>query len=1589
MNNEPLLNGEPKPSCWSTRLKIGLALTVVVLVIAGVSIGLVLGPSHTNVPIDPLGLLVVEQGQSRLGLYDLDGNEITAVGLASTPHEIRIHPKRRLAFVAEFGIQDYDENIGTPGHSIAVVDLDRFLVRSRLYTGTHAAPHGLALRPPLFNTLYCNVESPSSSPAILVFDISSPSPVRSFNMTEFSTFPTVPRTHNLVFDSFGDYLYVQSSGNVLRMNPDTGKILATYSDSHIQGLAFSQDHTSLIVSTNTITFLDPQTFQVQRVFGDLNVQQLLYSIQTPDGKYLLCPAVWDSLLLILDVDSGRVLFRVVVGMDPVSVVASPDSTMAFVSAGRGSFVTRVNIKTGEASRLVDHPSMEPNSLALIKYPSVPARQTLRIGAVLALSGADSASARGLQLGYDFWCESVNREGGLLIGNQAYFVEMIYLDSGDNSFSITHLVNSLVTEKGAKIIFGPYGTDANVIVAKEVAALKVPMITPAGAGAAVFTAGAGYVFGLLPPAGGYLKPVIDKILEIHPTPKNFVMLSISDQGALADAADSVQYAISRGLKNRGASVVLPSSDFQYVNGVIQYSQAAILDDIILAIQTMDPLPDVVMVASHLPDATALASSVYERQLVLDAFALSVGPSLGQFVSTLGAKSRGIMGASPWIANASFVGTDRWGTPSQFAMQFQGRFNLAADYLSAGAAACGVVIENALRETNSLEVDAMKSALATLNIVTSYGNISFSKSGQNQGKTISPIQLVMDPTGKITTQDLNIAAPIAPVGAREPFAFTNQSLLGQYWFVKQNGDPALDVFGTMNFDGLGNFNGTMVMNNGTAYTSMWYGGLYSVFGDGTGRFFWSRATGEQLSSHIIVENHDRLLFTRLISHFDALDQGSRLQSRWIMKADDKATFNSTSMLGTYSIVAFNGEDNTQVYGLVSFDGKGRMWSKIFYNEAGNVTESLVSGEYTITPQGFAVLTTTFIDQGEDPLNGQMVVLESQGSEITQAYLSLSNLLGVVLTKRDSSLISRSVDIVIFGGGVGGLYTGWRIMNSHLRNQNVHLYEATDRLGGRLLSAPLNPNCPEALSELGGMRFRDGDSPTDKQDVLVKKVIAQLGIETTPFYMNAQSELADESDNPVWLRGFKTTRGALEQEIGQGRLPANLPYKFDENELKDCVLKPYTESSTTFSFNKTILKTGLSNVSCFDNSWLLYQNLTLGGVNLPAYQVSNDYADRSAGLSEEAMDFMSDFSGYDMRDTIGVAPITAAEWATEAGPELQVKKFRRPRLGMEEIPRRLGAEFARLAGSDHIHLNRQLVSIDRAGPNDPGKYCMKIRVTVTSACSKATTLTETIEVVCANRVFLDLPQAALQAVNFGSLDNSVWDSAVNSVIGTKPMKLYVSFPYAFWNNTYPTFKAGRFVTSNPMNQVFSWYPGTASNRGATCGTSTSQILQIYTAKATSWSALLDQATPNCPADTPVDKCNITCFPTSTFFKGTPVPLTLVQALMAQLSVLFGVPQSQIPEPEYIHFRLYEPNNLVTNTYGWHFWKAGAKFWETFKYMLEPFPNIHVVSSTYAFEEGWVEGALIVSEYALEEKVKVARPSWLSGTEYCNLHPYFNHTL
>jgi DNA-binding beta-propeller fold protein YncE len=314
-------------------------------------------------------LLVVQEGRGKVVVLSAnDPTQRTEIVVGDKPHEIEVTPDGLTAFVSNFGLLEANYKVGTPGTTLSVIDIDHRRERARYHLPEgYTAPHGLKLRPPRHRELFTNTEI--GKEAMVVFDAASGDIAR--------TFPLPPGVHNFLFNADGSVLFAFTpKGEVLSLDAESGKLLGRATTGSPRGLAWTSDSHDLIVSgRNEILFLHPATLSIERRIADLGVGQVFYPQATPDGRFILAPAVLDGVVLVIDVKTGEVSHRIPTG-SPLLFILSRDGRHAWISnvlvpaamlgpngVGREGGVTRLDLTTFSVTPIPGTP--DANGLAVV------------------------------------------------------------------------------------------------------------------------------------------------------------------------------------------------------------------------------------------------------------------------------------------------------------------------------------------------------------------------------------------------------------------------------------------------------------------------------------------------------------------------------------------------------------------------------------------------------------------------------------------------------------------------------------------------------------------------------------------------------------------------------------------------------------------------------------------------------------------------------------------------------------------------------------------------------------------------------------------------------------------------------------------------------------------------------------------------------------------------------------------------------------------------------------------------------------------------------------------------------------------------
>ncbi len=235
------------------------------------------------------------------------------------------------------------------------------------------------------------------------------------------------------------------------------------------------------------------------------------------------------------------------------------------------------------------------------------------------------------------------------------------------------------------------------------------------------------------------------------------------------------------------------------------------------------------------------------------------------------------------------------------------------------------------------------------------------------------------------------------------------------------------------------------------------------------------------------------------------------------------------------------------------------------------------------------------------------------------------------------TTELDIAIVGGGVAGLFCAMRL--GEAAGTRAGVFEATDRIGGRLLSLHF-PNLTSQTAEIGGMRLRHTDKHALK---VVDELVGRQKLQDFAYPIAG-----------YYLRG---------QHFSELSRAKSVPYGLDDQER---AIIGGGEDLLTHTINDL-------------NKMAAQGTLSLTGTGLWELLLQE--------RSREAYNFMRDVLGYN-------SPLsnwdskTAISWFER---DFAYKtKYLKLDGGLEQIPKAIAGTY--MANGGQIHLDRKLVDLRR---------------------------------------------------------------------------------------------------------------------------------------------------------------------------------------------------------------------------------------------------------------------------------------------------------
>ncbi|HEX3466450.1 MAG TPA: NAD(P)/FAD-dependent oxidoreductase [Candidatus Elarobacter sp.] len=513
-------------------------------------------------------------------------------------------------------------------------------------------------------------------------------------------------------------------------------------------------------------------------------------------------------------------------------------------------------------------------------------------------------------------------------------------------------------------------------------------------------------------------------------------------------------------------------------------------------------------------------------------------------------------------------------------------------------------------------------------------------------------------------------------------------------------------------------------------------------------------------------------------------------------------------------------------------------------------------------------------------------------------------------------ENVDVAIVGGGVSGLYTGWRLKLQH-RDRRIVVFESSDyRTGGRLMSA-IPPGMPNVPAELGGMRFLNTQP-------IVSSLARYLALKVDDFPVS-------EANNIAYLRGALLRRRDLTD-------PAKVPYRLRSDE-RGKTIGQLMEGAME-KIVPGITKSGLTPQQRRD----LAQARVFLGRPLYEWGFWNALA---RVLSFEAYQFVADASGYDT---------TVSNWnAADAIPWFLAdfgsgSKYLFPSGGMQGFPDGIRRSFEEQGGE--VRLDHTVTRVARTGSAMRLEFARRAPVE-------------------ARQVVLAMPRRSLELIDlepaFGAERMGPIRAMIESVSPQPLFKLFACFTKPWWREAPLDLRQGQTTTDVPIRQIY--YFRTEGEVGGDPRNTNSLMMATYDdgRNIKYWIGFLrePERAPKFEDETGADAGD------EQWRRNRP-PETMVDEIHRLVAEVHGLPVDRVPRP---YAAAYRDWGLDPFGGGYNLWKIHARSPQVVKEIVRPDPSVplFICGEAYSNDQGWVEGALETAEDMLRRFFDAPQPNWL----------------
>ena len=338
---------------------------------------------------------------------------------------------------------------------------------------------------------------------------------------------------------------------------------------------------------------------------------------------------------------------------------------------------------------------------------------LLFGATVSGDGRYEAPSRMVKSGYRLWEKQVNERGGIL-GRPVRVI--LYNDKSRPDLART-LCEKLIREDEVDFVLSPYGTPLTMAASEVTERHGYVMLASAASGDRIWERGFSYVFGMYALARRYFIGTLDMMARqgyqnvafLHDATSSFNVDAVKGGRKWADRF-KLKIVCDRSFKNSSKEMA----------GIIKELHQKKTHGLILS--------------AYPPDCYELLGLLEQSGLRPPVICMTIAPVMPEFRERAGRMAENVFGPSQWEPDERipFPGTEA------FIKAFVDRYHEKPSYHAGSAFGACRLLEEAIRETGTLDNDRIRDYIVSADTVTVIGRFKVDHKGKQIGHNPLTIQ-----------------------------------------------------------------------------------------------------------------------------------------------------------------------------------------------------------------------------------------------------------------------------------------------------------------------------------------------------------------------------------------------------------------------------------------------------------------------------------------------------------------------------------------------------------------------------------------------------------------------------------------------------------------------------------------------------------------------------------------------------------------------------------------------------------------------------------------------------------------------------------